>query len=847
MSGKSEQPSCLFIRQNNQLPAQSSRHRGHFSRTARLALASSFLAINVTAYGVDWIRAAGNPGDIGTGANWAGGSVPNNLDALINNGGIATTSASSPTFLTLGLGTTPGGSGTIQQTGGTITSTGNMTMGDTGSSGNLYNISAGTLSVGFGVTTGEMIVGAGGAGTLNLSGSGVVDVKNFLRFGNTAAGAGTLLMSGGSLNVFASANSGSIHIGNNGVGTAVISGGTITTRFFNLGQSTTGSGHVTQTGGVVNATRNMVMAELKPFVENAPQFASDYTMSGGAISVGSQMYIGAHGSVTFNLSGTGSITIGGVMHIGSSGNGAPPPEGDGPQGYGTLNMSGGSIAVTGSNAQFIVGENGLGTLNLSGGAITSKFFNLGQNPGGRGLVNHTGGTVTVQNAFVIGETSLEANLYDLSGGAVIVQQSLLSPGNANIGSGGGTGTIKIRNTGALSADNSVILGGAAGSNGTMEISGGSVTVGANGAGTGVCLVGNLGSGTLLVSGGSLTAPLMTLGQNASATGVGTQTGGSVAIATNLSIGEASTNANAYDISAGSLSVGSAIFIGTTGNGTLRVSGSALISADAIQNGTTGIGTILVSGGSLTANTTHNPGLYAQTGGTASLGVVDSAGQIQISAGTLAAASIAQGTLALSGTARVNITPGGGTAGTSVVKTLSVTGTSKLNLADHDLIVDYTGASPLADIKALITSGYANGAWNGNGINSSSAAASGPNKTALGYAEASATGFANGTFSDEPIDADAVLVKYTYSGDANLNGTVDSTDFNLFTPNYGGSGKSWIQGDFDYNGKVNTLDFNLLAGNFGLALPGPTLGSVVPEPASMSIVGLAIIAALRRRR
>ena len=56
---------------------------------------------------------------------------------------------------------------------------------------------------------------------------------------------------------------------------------------------------------------------------------------------------------------------------------------------------------------------------------------------------------------------------------------------------------------------------------------------------------------------------------------------------------------------------------------------------------------------------------------------------------------------------------------------------KLNIMDNVLIVDHGGTSPLNDIKAFLTSGYASGAWYGNGINSSL----GDDTTyAIGYAE-----------------------------------------------------------------------------------------------------------------
>src|SRR5207253_2399094 len=99
------------------------------------------------------------------------------------------------------------------------------------------------------------------------------------------------------------------------------------------------------------------------------------------------------------------------------------------------------------------------------------------------------------------------------------------------------------------------------------------------------------------------------------------------------------------------------------------------------------------------------------------------------------------------------------------------------LADNDMIIDYFGTSPLATVQNQIKSGYAAGSWNGNGITSSAAAtaASSAHKTALGYAEASALGLT--TFSGQSVDSTSVLIRYTYSGDANLDGVVDTLDFN----------------------------------------------------------------------
>jgi hypothetical protein len=138
--------------------------------------------------------------------------------------------------------------------------------------------------------------------------------------------------------------------------------------------------------------------------------------------------------------------------------------------------------------------------------------------------------------------------------------------------------------------------------------------------------------------------------------------------------------------------------------------------------------------------------------------------------------------------------------------------AQLDLADNTLLVDYSGASPLASVAARLTSGYADGAWNGNGIRSSVAAAT-PGR-ALGYAEASALfGAFPVTFAGQSIDSTTVIVRYTRYGDANLDRAVNLQDFNRLAGSFG-SGTLWSQGNFNYDAAVNLTDFNLLAGNFG---------------------------------
>jgi hypothetical protein len=207
-----------------------------------------------------------------------------------------------------------------------------------------------------------------------------------------------------------------------------------------------------------------------------------------------------------------------------------------------------------------------------------------------------------------------------------------------------------------------------------------------------------------------------------------------------------------------------------------------------------------------------------------------------------------GILGMGGTAKVLLSSGANK--TLVVGGLNVNDPSKLDLSDNALIDDYTGSSPLGAISAMVSAGYNGGSWTGNRLTSSSAAAqaNAPHKTALGFAEASALGLgaSSAFFGQTLADSTAVLVRYTYAGDSNLNGTVDLTDFTFLAANFNGTGKTWLQGDYNYDGSVNLTDFTFLASNFNQTLPAaiPHLGATVPEPSVIAL--LALFPPLTRR-
>jgi hypothetical protein len=222
-------------------------------------------------------------------------------------------------------------------------------------------------------------------------------------------------------------------------------------------------------------------------------------------------------------------------------------------------------------------------------------------------------------------------------------------------------------------------------------------------------------------------------------------------------------------------------------------------------------------------------------------------------GTLEMKNVRAGSL-LVDSGKVLITPNGTAAGASKIGLLSF-GTAtpingKLDLTNNALAIDYNGTSPATDVRGWLQSGYASGAWTGNGITSSPAATiaanpSNTHKTAIGFAEASAIGNPS-TWFGQGVDGTSIVMRYTFTGDANLDGSVNSGDFTRLAQNFNGAGKFWWQGDFNFDGTVNALDFNALATNFGQVMTSEALGALVPEPAMIAVFVLPALL-LRRRR
>jgi hypothetical protein len=216
------------------------------------------------------------------------------------------------------------------------------------------------------------------------------------------------------------------------------------------------------------------------------------------------------------------------------------------------------------------------------------------------------------------------------------------------------------------------------------------------------------------------------------------------------------------------------------------------------------------------------------------GVPGASDRVSISGSSLAlAASANVKELYLDNSARLAIAP---STSTRVLRStaLSIASDSRLDVGNSDVIIDYDSDSytpmgwwnPSAynGLTGQVATGSNSGAWDGNGIiTSQSAALNG--LTTVGISEArdalGLTGAQTALFSGQTVDATTVLVKYTYTGDANLDGQIDAADYGIVDNYFQFPGSSgYFNGDFNFDGVIDAADYGYIDNSF--QLQGPPL-------------------------
>jgi fibronectin-binding autotransporter adhesin len=696
-----------------------------------------------------------------------------------------------------------------------------------------YQLNGGTLRAG-----NYEYFGYSGTGCFIQSG-GTHLVSSHLYLGYNATGTGSYTMSGGLLTIGTGGLLGNLYVGYHGKGVFSQSGGTHTSGEVSIGGELEGGiGSYFLQGGTLNAQ------DLRIHLGAVTQTGGVCTLSPYGLLCAGRW----RGPATYTLAG-------GALNVGSPGDTIDEGIGDSGaflQTGGTHYVSG-SLSVDGDDymAAFVLGGGGL-TVGTTGGSNIEYIGRYGS-----GTFTQTGGTHLINGTLDMAHYSMTSASFTLTGGTLAV------------GSSGGAGHEYIGGSGTATF---VQSGGTHTVYGDLSLSSQASYV--------------LSEGTLTV-GPSVGSPCETFSGNASHAATFTQSGGTHFVMGNMNLGRWSSyhmyggllnvtgtiggaGTFTYEVgwmNADTIASGFTIVAGATltqtGGGAMTIcgpqshgAGSAIVVEDGRLNLNSNAGTLgyLTSGGPVSSVATTR--LTLNNSSTASFG-----------------SSQALDGLTLNGAAMGVLAAGGNTIYT---KGLSLTtSTARLDLTDGNLIVDYDGASPLAAITALVKSGAGtiDGAgkpqWNGAGVTSSSAQAT-HLLTALGIRD---TGFTDHYGSQPaltsvdgvPVDGTSVVVKYTYVGDANLDGTVDINDYNvwqyfLLNPPEG-AGLTWMTGDFNYDGHIDVNDYN--AWQYGLLNQSGPLGGAalepvvlpptrlpdgqVPEPATLMLLAAgSLLAAMRRK-
>ena len=574
-----------------------------------------------------------------------------------------------------------------------------------------------------------------GSGTLNLGGANTYSGGTTLSAGqqlninyggsssaNSALGTGALTIGGGTLDNTSSGDvtllpsiaqfwngnftyAGSAHNLNLGTGTVTLSANrqvTVTANTLTVGGNISGTYSLTKAGSGTLA------------LSGANTYSGGTTISAGTLSLSGANTYGAGVTTVGGASGNAVLNIANGANVSATpgtGAGLPSfPIGNASGANGVINVSGGSLTISGANSgelnlNFGSATGGYGFLGMASGTLSTLRLQLGgQSVGsttGTGVALISGGTTTVSEYLLLSRnTGAYASLTVASGGTLNHKKPDGSAASASISLcyGGGRGELNL-------------------TGGTLDSTGNSLSVKAGNTGTATGIV-NLNSGTLIVNsflnlnsgtaflnfnGGSLKAgtnatpfiPSAMTAVNVYSGGATIDDGGYAITNTAALVAPGNTGLTSISMTAGTgVNKGSgyigAPYVSITG-GTLPANGSpATAIANMVDDGT-GNGTYKVDSITITC-----PGVYTDIS-TIVISFIGGGGSGAV-AGTISTAATTSGGLTKLGTGRFALSGANTYAGNTTVSagTLALIGSG--SIANSTSIV--VGGSAVFDISGL---------------------------------------------------------------------------------------------------------------------------------------------------
>jgi len=582
----------------------------------------------------EWDAGAGS-GDRNwsTAANWTANTEPALANtAYVNGGFTAVVSVANERTAGLFIGSTnqpsngANSTGRVEQTGGDLVVDGNLNLGRYAGGNGTYIMTGGSLSV-----SNYLHIGNQGLGTMIITNSAAVTVSNYLVVGLAGNGAevpgSRLTVGGGSLTV-------------NGLNFSV--GGENST-------DANADGLLQQFGGTITANQMKIADNLDS--------TGRVEIAGGTLSLGSDLIISENGLGMFNSSGNSTITVAGVTYASyytasrgflTVSGGLFAANGGLEVGYNANNNASGMVTVAGGSllsSDIVIGRQGTGTVNITSGSITAQTLAVSYAPNGMGQMNISGGRLVLTgplenislrrrgalmnvsggivqaNGITIGSIANhniqgEAAILNLSGGTIFggFDNSANVTNDFFIGAGSSrTGVVNI--TGGIldlsRANNDLYIGQGTDALGVLTMGGGTATV------AGIVQVGAPATAADLIGNGQvwMTNGLFNIGGNFNfpatlgSTATMSQVGGIMKIDGNAAVGSAgSGGVGRYVMSGGTLtnsgtftighaSSGSGFFEVVAGGPTIRV-GNLTVGAQGQLRSTfngTSLSPILVAG------------------------------------------------------------------------------------------------------------------------------------------------------------------------------------------------------------------------------------------------------------